>query len=56
MPVGVTCRFCERTDCHRRAAPSYESVFRLDACVRTSNFFSPLVEGDEKLALARKKA
>src|SRR5258708_21817636 len=24
IPVGITCRFCERTDCNQRAAPSYK--------------------------------
>lgn len=56
VPVGITCRFCERTDCNQRAAPSYKYKFRLDEYVKKDNFFSPHVEGDKKVAPARKKA
>jgi len=56
VPVGITCRFCERTDCNQRAAPSYKYAFSLDEYVKKDNFFSPLVEGDKKVAPARKKA
>lgn len=43
VPVGVTCRFCERTDCNQRAAPSYKYAFSLDSHVKKDNFFSPLL-------------
>lgn len=46
VPVGTTCRFCERTDCNQRAAPSYKFAFRVDAYTKKDNFFSPLVSGD----------
>jgi predicted transcriptional regulator/transcriptional regulator with XRE-family HTH domain len=46
VPVGTTCRFCERTDCNQRAAPSYKFAFRVDEYVKKDNFFSPLVEAD----------
>ncbi len=46
VPVGTTCRFCERTDCNQRAAPSYKFAFRVDANVKKDNFFSPLVSVD----------
>ncbi len=48
IPVGVTCRFCERTDCNQRAAPSYKFAFRVDEYTKKDNFFSPLVSGDER--------
>jgi len=48
IPVGVTCRFCERTDCNQRAAPSYKFAFRVDEYTKKDNFFSPLVSHDEE--------
>lgn len=47
VPVGTTCRFCERTDCNQRAAPSYKFAFRVDAYTKKDNFFSPLVSQDQ---------
>jgi XRE family transcriptional regulator, fatty acid utilization regulator len=44
VPVGVTCRFCERTDCNQRAAPSYKFAFTPDEYVKKDNFFSPILE------------
>lgn len=48
VPVGTTCRFCERTDCNQRAAPSYKFAFRVDPFIKKDNFFSPLVAADQK--------
>jgi hypothetical protein len=48
VPAGITCRFCERTDCNQRAAPSYKFAFAIDEYVKKENFFSPLVTGDQK--------
>lgn len=47
VPVGTTCRFCERTDCNMRSAPSYKFAFRVDEYTKKDNFFSPLVSGDQ---------
>jgi len=46
VPVGITCRFCERTDCSQRAAPSYKFAFSPDENVKKDNFFSPIMESD----------
>jgi predicted transcriptional regulator/transcriptional regulator with XRE-family HTH domain len=46
VPVGTTCRFCERTDCNQRAAPSYKFAFRVDPFIKKDNFFSPLLATD----------
>ena len=46
VPVGITCRFCERTDCSQRAAPSYKFAFTPDENVKKDNFFSPIMESD----------
>ena len=48
VSAGITCRFCERTDCNQRAAPSYKFAFSIDEYVKKENFFSPLVTGDQK--------
>lgn len=47
IPVGVSCRFCERTDCNQRAAPSLKFRFNVDEYTKKDNFFSPLVEHDK---------
>jgi len=47
VPVGVTCRFCERTDCNQRAAPSYKFAFRVEENTKKDNFFSPMVAADD---------
>lgn len=50
VPTGVTCRFCERTDCNQRAAPSYKFAFAVDEYTKKDNFFSPMTgaEGPSK--------
>lgn len=58
VPVGTTCRFCERTDCNMRSAPSYKFAFRVDEYTKKDNFFSPLVSADagaEAQKTARRK-
>jgi len=55
VPVGTTCRFCERTDCNMRSAPSYKFAFRVDEDVRKNNFFSPVVGSDEEAPKKKKK-
>jgi predicted transcriptional regulator len=52
IPVGVTCRFCERTDCNQRAAPSYKFAFTVDEYTKKDNFFSPHVSGDQDAEVA----
>ncbi len=47
IPVGISCRFCERTDCNQRAAPSYKFAFAVDEYLKKDNFFSPITEGDK---------
>lgn len=48
IPVGVSCRFCERTDCNQRAAPSLKFRFKVDEYIKKDNFFSPLLEHEGK--------
>jgi predicted transcriptional regulator/DNA-binding XRE family transcriptional regulator len=41
VPVGVTCRLCERTDCEQRAFPSIRHPLRIDENVRGVSLFAP---------------
>ena len=33
-PIGISCRICERTDCHQRSVPPLERRLKVDADVR----------------------
>ncbi len=41
VPVGITCRLCERVDCRARAFPSIHNPLRIDENVRGISFFTP---------------
>ena len=47
IPIGTSCRFCERTDCNQRAAPSLKFRFNVDEYTKKDNFFSPIVDHDK---------
>ena len=40
VPVGVTCRTCEHTDCEQRAFPSLKSPLVVDENVRGSSLYA----------------
>lgn len=40
VPIGVTCRLCERMDCRARAFPSLGQAMRIDENVRGVSFFA----------------
>ncbi len=42
VPVGVTCRLCERTDCEQRALPSLKVPLRVDESVRGVSLYAPV--------------
>jgi hypothetical protein len=42
VPVGVTCRLCERTDCEQRALPSLRVPLRVDENVRGVSLYAPI--------------
>lgn len=44
VPVGTTCRLCERQDCGARAFPSIQRPLALDENVRGVSFFTPAPE------------
>lgn len=41
IPVGVTCRLCEREDCEQRAFPSLRHMLAIDENVRGASPFMP---------------
>ncbi len=42
VPVGVTCRVCDRTDCEQRAFPSLKHPLQVDANVRGVSIYTPV--------------
>jgi len=55
VPVGISCRFCERTDCSQRSAPSYKFAFTVDEYVKKDNVFSPILAKRSELVNLRKR-
>jgi predicted transcriptional regulator/transcriptional regulator with XRE-family HTH domain len=47
VPVGVTCRLCERLDCEQRALPPIQHPIKVDANVRGLSFYAPVDHGRE---------
>lgn len=41
VPIGVTCRTCERMDCAQRVCPPLQHPLRIDPNVRGTSFFAP---------------
>jgi predicted transcriptional regulator/DNA-binding XRE family transcriptional regulator len=48
VPVGVTCRLCERTDCEQRAFPPLQQALQVEEDVRRSSFYAHLKPGAAK--------
>ena len=44
VPVGITCRICERHDCEQRAFPAIQSPLRIDENVRGVSFYAPVID------------
>jgi len=42
VPVGVTCRLCERMDCEQRVFPALQTPLRVDENVRGISFYAPV--------------
>jgi len=47
VPVGVTCRLCERMDCAQRAFPPVQRALEVDEDVRGLSFYAPPEIGRE---------
>jgi predicted transcriptional regulator len=41
VPVGVTCRLCDRTDCEQRAFPPLREPLVIDENVRGVSIYAP---------------
>jgi predicted transcriptional regulator len=41
VPIGITCRLCERVSCQARAFPSVHRSLRVDENVRGVSFHAP---------------
>ena len=41
VPVGVTCRVCDRTDCEQRTLPSLRHPLQIDENVRGLSLYNP---------------
>jgi predicted transcriptional regulator/transcriptional regulator with XRE-family HTH domain len=44
VPVGLTCRLCERMDCEQRAFPPLQHPLTVNANVRGLSFYAPVAE------------
>jgi predicted transcriptional regulator len=42
VPVGLTCRLCERMDCEQRVFPALQNPLRVDENVRGVSFYAPV--------------
>ena len=42
VPVGVTCRLCERMDCQQRALPALQHRLQVNENVRGLSFYAPV--------------
>lgn len=47
VPIGVTCRLCERTDCEQRAFPPLQQNLKVDENLRRSSFYAR-IEGEAR--------
>ena len=45
VPVGVTCRLCDRTDCEQRVFPPLHEAIQVEEDVRRSSFYAHLAQG-----------
>ncbi|MFN3199011.1 MAG: short-chain fatty acyl-CoA regulator family protein [Bradymonadia bacterium] len=44
VPIGVTCRLCERVDCTQRAIPPLHHPLKVDENTRGLSFYAPVVD------------
>jgi predicted transcriptional regulator/DNA-binding XRE family transcriptional regulator len=51
VPIGTTCRLCERVDCDQRAFPALQHGMTIDENVRGRSFYAPLAADVSRSAL-----
>jgi predicted transcriptional regulator/DNA-binding XRE family transcriptional regulator len=44
VPIGTTCRLCERLDCDQRAFPPLQHMLKIDENVRGRSFYAPAIQ------------
>jgi predicted transcriptional regulator/DNA-binding XRE family transcriptional regulator len=44
VPIGTTCRLCERLDCEQRAFPALQHGMSIDENVRGRSFYAPAIK------------
>ncbi len=49
VPIGVTCRLCDRMDCEQRAFPPIQHPLRVDENVRGVSFYAPAATSRERV-------
>ncbi|MGZ5476523.1 MAG: helix-turn-helix domain-containing protein, partial [Thermoanaerobaculia bacterium] len=54
VPIGTTCRLCERVDCEQRAFPALQHGMTIDENVRGRSFFAPAIEAPPSAKSRRK--
>jgi predicted transcriptional regulator/DNA-binding XRE family transcriptional regulator len=47
VPIGVTCRICDRLDCEQRAFPRLHHSLNIDENVRGISFYAPASDGGD---------
>lgn len=47
VPIGVTCRMCDRVDCEQRAFPRLHHPLNIDENVRGISFYAPTSDGGD---------
>jgi predicted transcriptional regulator/DNA-binding XRE family transcriptional regulator len=55
VPIGTTCRLCERVDCEQRAFPPMQHGLKVDENVRGRSFYAPAEDAMIKVADPKKK-
>lgn len=55
VPIGVTCRLCERLDCEQRAFPPMQHGLKVDENVRGRSFYAPVVAEAAKQPAGKRK-
>ena len=48
VPIGVTCRLCDRADCEQRAFPPLHQAIEVEEDVRRSSFYAHLTDGQAR--------
>jgi predicted transcriptional regulator/DNA-binding XRE family transcriptional regulator len=53
VPIGTTCRLCERADCEQRAFPPMQHGLKVDENVRGRSFYAPVDGGTVRVEMKK---